>query len=71
MSFATGALLDPHLADQLVPFLALCRVESDFTISRITPHLLTNLWVAGLFAPLRVLVAGEEGSAGRVTITTC
>ncbi|MBI2354240.1 MAG: RNA 3'-phosphate cyclase [Deltaproteobacteria bacterium] len=68
---ATGAALDPHLADQLVPFLALSRGESDFTTSRITPHLLTNLWVAGLFLPLRVRVAGEEGGAGRVTITPC
>lgn len=66
---ATGAALDPHLADQVVPFLALCREESSFTTSRITRHLLTNLWVSDLFAPIRYQVAGEEGTPGRVTIS--
>ena len=66
---ATGAALDPHLADQLVPYLALCREESSFTTSAITRHLLTNLWVAALFRPLRATVAGEEGGPGKVTIT--
>lgn len=65
---SSGAALDPHLADQLVPYLALCRRESTFTTSRITRHLLTNLWVVGLFLPLRFQVEGEEGHAGRVTI---
>jgi RNA 3'-terminal phosphate cyclase (ATP) len=67
---ATGAALDPYLADQLVPYLALCRGESTFSTSRITRHLLTNLWVAGLFLPLRCHLEGEEGHAGRVTIST-
>lgn len=65
---STGAALDPHLADQLVPYLALCRRESTFTTSCITRHLLTNLWVVGLFLPLRFQVEGEEGHTGRVTI---
>lgn len=65
---ATGAPLDPHLADQIVPYLALCPGESTFTTSRITRHLLTNLWVAGLFRPLRVRVTGAEGEPGEVSI---
>lgn len=66
---ASGAALDPYLADQLVPYLALCRRESAFTTSRITRHLLTNLWVTTLFMPLSYSVEGEEGQAGRVTIS--
>lgn len=66
---ASNAPLDPHLADQLVPYLPLCRGTSGFSTSRITSHLLTNLWVAALFFPLRYRVEGEEGEAGRVTIT--
>ncbi|HEY6839104.1 MAG TPA: RNA 3'-terminal phosphate cyclase, partial [Geobacteraceae bacterium] len=58
---ATGAALDPHLADQIVPFLALAPAPSTFTTSRITRHLLTNLWVIDLFHPLRYQIVGEEG----------
>ena len=66
---ASGAALDPYLPDQLVPYLALCRSESTFTTSRITRHLLTNLWVTALFLPLSCQVEGEEGQTGRVTIS--
>ena len=65
---ATGAPLDPHLADQLVPILALCPGESSFATSCITRHLLTNLWVISQFRPLRFQVTGEEGTPGEVTI---
>ncbi|HEY6008490.1 MAG TPA: RNA 3'-terminal phosphate cyclase [Geobacteraceae bacterium] len=65
---STGAALDPHLADQIVPFLALCPEESSFTTSRITRHLLTNLWVINLFRPLHFQVTGEEGQPGEVIV---
>jgi len=65
---ATGAALDPHLADQLVPYLAMSGGESVFTTSRVTPHLLTNLWAVGLFRPFRYDVEGELGKPGRVRI---
>ena len=65
---ATGAALDPHLADQVIPFLALSPEKSSFTTSRITRHLLTNLWVINLFRPLDFQVTGEEGKPGEVTI---
>ncbi len=64
---AQGAL-DPHLADQIVPWLAFCRGPSQFTTSRITKHLLTNLWVVRRFMNLGVDVAGQEGEEGRVLI---
>jgi RNA 3'-terminal phosphate cyclase (ATP) len=64
---ATGAALDPHLADQIVVYLALCPEESSFTTSRVTRHLLTNLWVIDLFRPARFRVTGEVGEPGKVT----
>jgi RNA 3'-terminal phosphate cyclase (ATP) len=67
---STGAVIDPHLADQLVIYLALSRSESCFTTSCITSHLLTNLWVVGLFLPLHYKVRGEVGQAGRVEIAS-
>lgn len=65
---ATGAALDPHLADQLVPYLAMGGGESEFSTSRVTRHLLTNLWAVGLFRPFRYDVDGEPGKSGRVRI---
>lgn len=65
----TGAALDQHLADQLIPYLALAPGESSFTTSCVTRHLLTNLWVAGRFIPLRFTVEGEEGKPGTVRLS--
>jgi RNA 3'-terminal phosphate cyclase (ATP) len=65
---AAAAAIDPHLADQLVPYLAMAGGESEFTTSRVTQHLLTNLWVVGLFRPFRYDVEGEPGRPGRVRI---
>jgi RNA 3'-terminal phosphate cyclase (ATP) len=64
---AKGAL-DPHLADQVVPWLAFCQGPSEFTTSRVTSHLLTNLWVLQQFMDIDVRVEGGEGDEGRVLI---
>ncbi|MBI5419042.1 MAG: RNA 3'-phosphate cyclase [Deltaproteobacteria bacterium] len=65
---STGAALDPHLPDQIVPYLSLCGEESAFTTSRITQHLLTNLWAIGLFHEFTYAVDGEVGKPGRVVV---
>lgn len=67
---ATDAALDAHLADQLVPYLALTGQHSSFTTAEVTRHLLTNLWVAETFGICTCRVEGEEGSPGMVTITS-
>lgn len=64
---AQGAL-DPHLADQVVPWLAFCQGPSEFTTSRVTQHLLTNLWVVRQFMDIDVRVEGSEGEEGRILI---
>jgi len=58
--------VDPHLADQLVPFMATARGNSCFTTTHLTEHLLTNLWVIGHFLPVKVRKWGDVGSPGRV-----
>ncbi len=60
--------LDPHLADQLVPYLALAQGPSEFTTSLITQHLLTNIKVVQQFVEVAIQVQGNEGEAGRVKI---
>jgi len=64
---AQGAL-DPHLADQVVPWLVFCRGPSEFTTTCVTRHLLTNLWVVRQFMDVDVKVEGEEGEEGSVLI---
>ncbi len=58
--------IDPHLADQLVPFMAMTKGNSCFTSTRLTDHLLTNLWVTGHFLEVKIREWGEVGSLGRV-----
>ena len=58
--------IDPHLADQLVPFMALAKGNSSFTATQITEHLLTNLWVIQHFLEVKLLRHGEKGEGGRV-----
>lgn len=62
----SGAAVDDHLADQLVPFLALAREPSTFTCPALSSHLRTVAWVAEQFLPVRIVL--EEGPPARVTI---
>lgn len=56
--------LDPHQADQIVPGLALASGQSSVTVSRVTDHLRTNLWVVGHFLPVKhKLTALGKGGA--------
>ena len=64
--FSSEGCIDPHLSDQLVPFMALAKGNSSFTTTRVTEHLLTNLWVIQHFLDVTILRAGERGEKGRV-----
>ncbi len=64
----TQGALDPYLADQVIPYLALSLQGSEFTTSRITRHLLTNIWVVEQFLAVNIRVQGREGEEGRVVI---
>ncbi len=41
--------LDKHLADQILPYLALIEKKSEVTVSEITNHCKTNIWVIEKF----------------------
>jgi RNA 3'-terminal phosphate cyclase (ATP) len=62
----SGGCIDPHLTDQLVPFMALTRGNSSFTTTRITDHLLTNLWIISYFLQVKIEKQGEIEKTGRV-----
>jgi len=63
---ASDGCIDPYLADQIVPFMALARGNSSFTTTRITEHLVANLWVIQHFLDVKISRKGETGMSGRV-----
>ena len=65
----TEAAVEEHLADQILPFLALAKEESSFTVSKVTSHLLTNVWVVEKFKTSKIRVDGRVGEFGRIRIT--
>ncbi len=44
-------VFDLHLADQILIFLALLKKSFTFTTTKVTNHLLTNIWVINQFLP--------------------
>lgn len=66
---ATGAPVDPHLADQLAILLALAPRASRYRTSAITQHLLTHAELLSALWPVTVTVHGDLGEAGEVTVT--
>lgn len=41
----SGASLDMHAGDQIIPFLSLAEGRSEFTVSKVQKHTTTNIWV--------------------------
>jgi RNA 3'-terminal phosphate cyclase (ATP) len=66
---AAPAAVDPHSADQIMLPLALAEGPSEYTVSEVTQHLLTNAAVIKQFVEREIVVEGEEGSPGRVRIS--
>jgi len=54
-------VIDIHLADQLVLYMALARGRSTLITERITEHLLTNIWVIKQFLPVSFDIEKETG----------
>lgn len=64
----SGAALDPHIADQLVLYLALSGKESFLGTSRITSHLITNLHVVKVFTGINFKIDGLLNEPGTIHI---
>lgn len=65
----TGMPVDPHLADQLVPYLALAADTSVFAMSRITSHLETNLLITDYIQITVQTYAGYKGDERPVSFS--
>lgn len=64
----SAGALDPHIADQIVLYLALSSGQSQFSTSRVTSHLLTNIWVIRQFIDVEISMEGMEGQTGVLRI---
>jgi RNA 3'-terminal phosphate cyclase (ATP) len=53
------AAADVHLADQLIPYLALA--GGSYTVREISLHARTNIWTAGHFLDARIKTEEERG----------
>lgn len=65
---AAGVPVDPHSADQLLLPLALADGPSEYHVSQVTQHLLTNAAVVKLFLDREIGIDGEEGATGVVRV---
>lgn len=59
---STEAAFDSHLGDQILPFLAVAKGPSLVTVSEVTDHIRTNLWVISHFPGCRKLKIYEDGN---------
>ncbi len=60
----SGRILDRHLADQLVLYMALAEGYSTFLTEKATEHLLTNIWVIEQFLTVAFEVEEDAGKIG-------
>jgi RNA 3'-terminal phosphate cyclase (ATP) len=64
--------LDPHLSDQVILPMALGEGESVISVSEITEHLRTNIWVVEQFLPVTFRIEeNPDGAGGRVRVSGC
>ena len=64
---ASGASVDKHMGDIMIPYLAVADGVSDIQISEITPHTLTNIKVAELLTEVKFTIEGKLHVPGRIS----
>jgi len=65
---AADAPVDEHSGDQLLLPLVFAEGPSEYRVTRVTRHLLTNVEVVRMFLPRRIDVEGAEGEPGTVRV---
>jgi RNA 3'-terminal phosphate cyclase len=64
----SGAPVDRHMSDILIPYLAVANGNSEFRTSLITMHTITNARIAELVSGAKITVDGELGNPGIVRV---
>lgn len=64
----TDGCVDQYMADQILLPLSIIPGKSNFRTSRVTQHLLTNIYVIQQFLPVKISLDGRLDAPGLVTI---
>jgi RNA 3'-terminal phosphate cyclase (ATP) len=64
----SAAVVEAHLADQLLLPLACAEEASEYRVEQVTAHLTTNADVIRLFLPRKITITGTVGEPGLVQI---
>jgi RNA 3'-terminal phosphate cyclase (ATP) len=64
----SGTPVDRHLADMLIPYMAVAKGTSKILTSEITLHTLTNIRITELVAEVKFKVTGELGKPGSIEV---
>lgn len=64
----SGAPVDRHMSDILIPYLAVADGKSQFRTSEITMHTITNAKMAELVSGAEIRIDGELGNTGTVAV---
>ncbi len=59
---------DSHLADQLIPFMALAKGRSEIHAAKLAKHCITNIAIVEKFLPVKFSVEGKEGSHATISV---
>ena len=65
---ASGAPVDKHMGDIIIPYLAVADGVSEIEVSEITPHTLTNIRVAEMLTGVKFTVHGALHCTGRIIV---
>jgi RNA 3'-terminal phosphate cyclase (ATP) len=65
----SGAALDKHTGDQLLIYMALAKGDSSVTVSELTPHIKTNIWVLERFINERFKIEELGNRAARIAVS--
>lgn len=60
LELRAGASVDVHLADQLIPYMALAG-NSSYTVRELSPHTATNIWITEQFLDVKFRIKEKEG----------
>jgi RNA 3'-phosphate cyclase len=65
----TNAPVDCHQADMLIPYVALAKGQSDFSISSLSLHTITNIYIVEQFLDVKFKVKGEQDNPAQISVT--
>ena len=62
----SAAMVDVHLADQLIPYIALSKAKSELKVRAITKHLETNIYITQKFLDVEFDIEKEKTEKGEI-----